>query len=136
MGGGFANKSSVKAVEATVTNSQSGKAARLAALRSAREVMLCWNPGTDEVVLVEWPDEKDLSSHLRCSTFAYDMFVHKISQSELREFVLGQALRLFVAYRCDARAVHRALLGVREYVDCAPRDMPGVADVLDREGES
>lgn len=95
--------------------------------RSAKEVMLCWNAGTDQVIVVPWPDRCGRSDGYDMTALACDAYVAEMSPEQLKAVCFIEAMHLIVGDGCDPQAVHYALLGVTEYVDGCADDMPGVA---------
>jgi len=94
----------------------------------ATEVMLCWNPGTAEVALIEWPDHLGgRSERYTMTTLACEERIHGKTFEERKAIVFIEAMHLVVRDRCDPRAVHRALLELDEYRDGCSPDMPGMA---------
>jgi hypothetical protein len=94
--------------------------------RSAKEVMLCWNPGTAQVALVAWPDPVRASGAYQSSALACYSAVQKMTPEQLKVTCFIEAMHLIVRDGCDPVAVHQALLGVSEYVDGCADDMPGI----------
>lgn len=92
-------------------------------LPSARDVTLCWNPGTSEVAIFP-PDH--VSTGYRCSGLGCYSYVKRLQDAEsIKLVVFIAAHHLIVRDGCNPAAVHKALLGIREYVmglsdDCAP----------------
>ncbi len=94
----------------------------------AKQAMLCWNPGTDQVVVVPWPDTAGRSSgHLSTGLSCYEAF-RKAGPTAMRAGIFVEAMHLIVRDRCEPLAVHRALLRIPEYVDCCASDMPGMPE--------
>ncbi len=97
----------------------------------ATELILCWNPGTDQVRTVPFPDYKDLSGPYAMTGLACYAELHKMTPEQLKTACFIEAIHLIVRDRCDPAAVHKALLEVDEYRSgCAP-DMPGVAAYME-----
>ena len=91
----------------------------------AKEVMLCWNPGTSEVAVVEWPDYARKSDKYEMSTLACNIFKPTTSTEKWKTIVFVEAMHAIVRDRCDPIAVHNALLHVAEYRSGLANDMPG-----------
>lgn len=98
---------------------------------TAQQAMLCWNPGTDEVALAKWPDERGLSQRYAMTHLACWSYVRRATFDERKAIVFIEAMHLIIRDGCDPQAVHRALLGLEEYRDGCARDMPGLGDELD-----
>lgn len=91
---------------------------------TAKDVMLCWNPGTDQVALVRWPDKVRFSDQYRSTGLACYARIHKLSFEQRKTDIFITAMHLIARDGCDPKAVHHALSGLKEYCDgCAP-DMP------------
>jgi len=104
---------------------------------NATNTMLCYAPSTDRVMLIPWPDERDMCNRLDLgmSTLACDFHVQDMDWIHRVAFVKGAAMTAIVRDGCDSLAVHRALLGLVEYrMTCAP-DMPGLDQALRENGE-
>jgi hypothetical protein len=94
--------------------------------RSLTEVEVCWNPATAEVALLPWPDRLGRDRPYLFTAGACETRVHDFTHLERQAYVLMQAVVLIIRDGCDPQAVHRALLGITEYRDLLPDDMPGV----------
>ena len=90
---------------------------------TALNKMLCWNPGTDQIALVEWPDNTNSSRAYENTALAASAYVHNLEPTELKLLVSRLAIRLIVHDGCDPQAVHRALLPLEEYRDGLSEDM-------------
>lgn len=94
---------------------------------TAKDVMLCWNAGTDQVALVRWPDKADNSHQYRSSDLACYTHIRNMSFEQRKTQIFVSAMHLIARDGCDPNAVHRALSGLKEYcAGCAP-DMPVLA---------
>ncbi len=91
---------------------------------TAKQVMLCWNPGTDQVALVPWPDRSNLSDNFRYSTLACNSDIHDMSFERRKSIAFIEAMHLIVRDKCDPFAVHKAMSGLREYCDGCSPDTP------------
>lgn len=97
------------------------------AKRSAKNTMLCWNPGTSEVECVPWPDYPGGRSDAFEMTGLAAYSRVRDGDFEFRKLVVFvEAMHLIIRDRCDADAVHAALLHLEEYRDGLASDMPGV----------
>lgn len=90
----------------------------------ATEMMLCWNPGTDQVALVRHPDHDHRSDRYDMTTLACNFEIKDKTFEQRKAIVFIEAMHLIVRDKCDPMAVHRALLGLDEYVDGCSVDMP------------
>jgi len=93
----------------------------------ARGYMLCWNPHTDQVALVPWPDRVGASRspiRYRCTTLACFIDFHRMNFEQRKAKVMIEAYHLIVADGCDPAAVHRALWPLEEYRDSLAPDFP------------
>lgn len=91
---------------------------------TAKQVMLCWNPGTDQVALIHWPDRERLSDQFDFSCLACNSDVQEMSFEQAQAQVFMEAMHLIVRDRVDPDAVHRALSGLKEYCNGCSDDMP------------
>lgn len=90
---------------------------------TALNKMLCWNSGTDQIALVEWPDKTNCSRAYENTALAASAYVRDLEPTELKLLVSRLAIRLIVHDRCDPQAVHRALLPLEEYRDGLSEDL-------------
>lgn len=97
---------------------------------NAKDAMLCWNPGTDEVALVPWPDTTDLSGRYFGTALACYTNVQKKDFEQRKAQVFIDAMHLIIRDKCDPMAVHKTLLGLDEYRDGCSEDMPGAESFL------
>lgn len=95
---------------------------------TAKTRMLCWNPGTDQVALAKWPDERGWSEPYLCTHLACWTHVRAASFEQRKAIVFQVAMTLIIRDGCDPQAVHRALLGLAEYRDGCAEDMPGLQE--------
>ncbi len=91
---------------------------------SAKEVMLCWNPGTDQVSVVPWPDTANRCGPFSMTALACNSDIHGMSFDKRKALVFIEAMHLIVRDECDANAVHKALSSLKEYCDGCSPDMP------------
>lgn len=90
----------------------------------AAQAMLCWNPGTDQVAVVDWPDEQGKSRPYLMTGLACYVFSRPPTHEQWRQKVFMEAVHLIVRDKCDPMAVHRALLRINEYRSGLSDDMP------------
>ena len=95
-------------------------------MKSVKNMMLCWNPGTSEVDVVPWPDKIRLSDKYQMSTLACNEHMRKAPRRDRKTYAFIEAMVLIIRDECDPMAVHKALLNLEEYKDGCPDDMPGV----------
>lgn len=93
-------------------------------LVSARDVQLCWNPGTDQVCLIPHPDPDGRSQAYVCNGLGCWADMHRATFEQRKTWVFIEAYHLIVADGCDAQAVHRALWSVEEYRAGLAQDFP------------
>ncbi|EEU0046191.1 hypothetical protein FAV47_004694 [Escherichia coli] len=93
----------------------------------ATNMMLCWTAGTPEMELVPWPDKTMQSHRYRSSSLACYPHIQQGTFEHRKTMVFILAMTLIVRDNCPADAVHRTLLGLAEYVDGCPDDMPGIS---------
>lgn len=95
-------------------------------LMQATEVILCWTPNTDRVVLVPWPDTSRHSDGFECTALACDADMHSLNFEERGKRVYVQAWHLVAFDGVPVLAVHQALLPLDEYRDGLAEDSPGM----------
>lgn len=93
---------------------------------NAKNGMLCWNPGTSEVIVVPWPDVDRKSKKYKMSCLACYSEVRAMSEERRKAMVFIEAVHLMVRDKCDPMAVHQAMLSLDEYIDGCSHDMPGI----------
>ena len=93
---------------------------------SASEVMVCWNPGTDQVKIVNHPDYENKSKGYRMTALGCYTWLKKATFTEKKMMCFIQAIHLIIRDKCDPMAVHNALLGIEEYRDGLSDDFPGI----------
>lgn len=92
----------------------------------ATETMLCYTPGTSDVALVPHPDHTGESRHYRTCLLAAFGDVRRMTFEERKLQVFMEAMHAIVRDGVPAHAVHKALLGLREYRHGCSHDMPGL----------
>ena len=93
---------------------------------NAKNAMLCWNPGTAEVVVILWPDQKQVSRSFRMTGLAAYADIHNLDFEGRKVRVFIEAMHLIIRDKVEPQAVHKALLDLDEYLDGCSDDMPGV----------
>ena len=78
-------------------------------MSTATDSMLCWNPHTDQVALVPWPDTAGRGDGYACTHLACWAHMHKATFEQRKMIVFIEAYHLIVADGCNPAAVHRAL---------------------------
>lgn len=91
---------------------------------TAKEVILCWNAGTNQVALVRWPDIANTSSQYRSTGLACYQNIQNMSFEQRKVQIFIAAMHLIARDGCDPKAVHQALSGLKEYCDGCSPDMP------------
>ena len=88
---------------------------------NAANAILCWNPRSNEVALVPWPDTHGKSDHYMMTSLAVYTHVRESDFEQRKAIVFIEAMHLIVRDGCDPASVHGALLGLDEYrAGCAP----------------
>jgi hypothetical protein len=96
-------------------------------MKNVKNTMVCWNPKTDEVALIPWPDSHGLGDKYRMSALACYSHVQEMSSFiERKAMAFIEAMHLIIRDGCAPMAVHNAMLGLEEYRDGCADDMPGV----------
>lgn len=93
-------------------------------LPTAAEMVLYWNPGTAEVALFHADRRSSTSDRYLMSGLAAYTEIRNASYEKRKLTVFIEAMHLIIRDKCDPTAVHRALLGLREYRDGLSDDMP------------
>jgi len=92
----------------------------------ATNAMLCWNPNSDQVLVVPWPDKAGHASGYEREALAAYKEVREMTFEQRKAHIFIEAMHLIVRDHVNPIAVHQALLGLDEYrKDCA-EDMPGI----------
>ena len=91
---------------------------------SIKEKIVAWNPGTDKVELIDFPDRTKASKKFKRTGGGCFASVQKLGPKAVKVHVLAEAMTLIVRDKCDPMAVHRAFLGLREYRETCALDMP------------
>ncbi len=92
------------------------------------ESMIVWNPGTDQIAVVRWPDCGRLSTGYRYSTGACEMRLHKMSREAQRALLFIHFNTIVVRDNVPPQAAHRAFLAIDEYRQLISPDMQGADD--------
>ncbi|EAO2851284.1 TPA: hypothetical protein ACUB60_005275 [Klebsiella variicola] len=92
----------------------------------ATTMMVCWTPGTSAMALVPWPDATMQSNQYRSSAGACYTEVREGSFEYRKTMIFILAMTMIVRDKCPAESVHETLLGLAEYRDGCPDDMPGI----------
>ncbi len=95
-------------------------------MQNALNMMLCWDPGTDNVALVPWPDTTGKSDRYLMTGLACYTHIQNMDFEQRKKQIFIDAMHLIVRDRCDPASVHAALLGLEEYCDGCADDMPGI----------
>lgn len=88
--------------------------------------MLCWNPDSDQVAVVRWPDGNRRSAPYQMTALACNHDLHEMNFKQRKLMVFIEAMHLIVRDKVEPMAVHRALLALDEYRDGCSPDMPGL----------
>ena len=89
----------------------------------AKNTMLCWTPGTNQIKLVSWPDPEGHSKKYSMFVLACFSNFRKKSFKERSEIVYHEAMVLIIRDKCPPAFVHKTLMGLKEYVYGLPDDM-------------
>jgi len=81
----------------------------------AKECMYGWNPGTDQVIVVSWPDSKMLTAKYQMTNGACNSCIHDMNESQLTRYTFIEAIDLIVRDKVDPMAVHKAFYQIDEY---------------------
>jgi len=92
-------------------------------MRSVKDTMLCWNPGTDQVKLFSWPDNGNLSRDYEYSGLAAYLRIQELDFEGRKAIAFIEAVHLIVRDKCDPVAVHNAMLELEEYRAGCAEDM-------------
>jgi hypothetical protein len=92
------------------------------------ESMIVWNPGTDEIDVVPWPDETGLSDDYLMSVGACFTDLHRMNRHQQCAMLFIHFNSAVVGGRVPVEAAHRAFLKIDEYRLLIPLDFPGAED--------
>jgi len=85
--------------------------------------MVCWNPGTDQVKIVPWPDYGRLSQGYQCTGLGCYLHVQKMNFESRKAMAFITAMHIIIQSECDPKSVHNAFLSLEEYCDGCSDDM-------------
>ena len=102
---------------------------------NAKETMICWNPGTDQIEVGPVPDRTGWSRKYARSVGACFTSYKTMNTAQLKAITLTEAIIAIVRDNVCPQAVHREFVKIAEYRDCFPDDMPLVYDIRKRLGE-
>ena len=93
---------------------------------SIKHAELAWNPGTDQILVVPYPEEPEWFGDFRLSYTAGAVFGYweGLKKHERQLALLTEAMRIIVIGACPPGAVHTALLVVPEYRELFGGDVP------------
>jgi hypothetical protein len=100
--------------------------------QNCTNTMLCWNPGGDVELFPlgdTRADKYDMSSLATYRHIQQGSFEHR------KTMVFIEGMKLIIRDGCDPQKVHKALLGLEEYRDGLPDDVPGVYELRKKFGE-
>ena len=86
-------------------------------MRSVKDTIVAWNPGTDQVKLFPWPDYERASKDYRLTGFAAYSHIQEMDFEQRKCMAFITAAQLIIRNECDPRAVHSALWELEEYRD-------------------
>ena len=92
-------------------------------LGSAKGYMLCWNAGSADVVLVDWPDYSRKSDKYRSTTLACWTYVREMTAVQLTTYLFLESMHLIVVDKVPYYAVHNCLMQLKEYRRGVSEDM-------------
>ena len=92
-------------------------------LGSAKGYMLCWNDGSDDVGLVEWPDYSRKSDKYSSTALAYWTHVREMTEVQLTAYLFLASMHLIVRDNVPHYAVHNCLMQLKEYRRGVAEDM-------------
>lgn len=92
------------------------------------EVMIAWNPDTDQIRVGPGTDVSGWSDGYQCTVGACFSDTHKMTHEQLSWQVFMEFNAIVVAGEIEPKVAHRAFLVIDEYRQhCAP-DLPGVPE--------
>ena len=95
-------------------------------MRSAKDSMICWNPGTDQVAIVPHPDRQGLSDKYLMTGLGAYKHVKEATFEDRKTIAFIEAVHLIIRDGCEPHAVHQAMMKLEEYRDGCADDMPGI----------
>lgn len=85
-------------------------------MANVKDSMVCWNPGTDEVALIPWPDKAHLSDAFQSSYLACMSEIQAMTDPlELEIAAYTTTIRMIVRDGVDPAAAHKAMSELDEY---------------------
>jgi len=88
-----------------------------------KEAMLVYNPGTDQVTVVPWPDYEHLSRGYLCSELACFRDFKELKKTMQKMVMFVTAYQAIVREEVDPKAMHNAMLSIDEYREHIAPDM-------------
>lgn len=85
--------------------------------------MLVWNPDSDQVAVVSWPDYGRKSHGYEMSALACWNHIREMNQKDRKMIAFIEAMHLIVRDNVCPKAVHNAMLDIEEYRDGCAEDM-------------
>jgi hypothetical protein len=85
--------------------------------------MLVWNPDSDQVTVVSWPDYGRVSRGYRMSCLACNSTTRSLNPAQRKGMAFIEAIHLIVRDNVCPKAVHNAMLDIKEYRDGCSEDM-------------
>jgi hypothetical protein len=96
--------------------------------------MICWNPGTDQVTVVPWPDTRPADEGLRLRLAASpDMDLEEAPRGWQIAILFIHFHTLVVRDCVPLVAAHRAFMEIDEYRQCMAPEIEGAEDVPEAE---
>jgi hypothetical protein len=92
------------------------------------EVMIAWNPGTDQITVGPWPDREGWTRGYMMKVGAKDLALRKMPPMMRLAQLFLHFNTAIVRDRIDPQVAHRAFLAIDEYRRHISADMLGAED--------
>jgi hypothetical protein len=89
----------------------------------AINAMFLWNPGTDQVRVVEYGKERDRGEHRMSAGACYSTW-RNLNHEQFKMMLFIEAFHLIVRDRVDPDAVFREFYKINEFRDGLSEDFP------------
>ena len=89
------------------------------------EAMICWNPDTDKIAVVPWPDQKRWSKQYQATTGACEARLHDMDEAQRGRMLFIHFNTIVVGDHVGVEAAHQAFLEIDEYRQLISPDIKG-----------
>lgn len=89
----------------------------------AINAMICWNPNSDQIMVVEHPDTTRETNHLQSSVGACYKSWKEASDDHRKLWLAAEIITLLIRDKVCPKAAHKALSVIDEYNEMIPEDL-------------